>query len=374
MPVRRIAFYAPLKAPNHPIPSGDRRMGQLLIQALEAMGAVVHVASDFRAYDGQGDPAHQATLRDIGLSLADDLITHYQAMPRSAQPTAWFTYHLYHKAPDWLGPRITAALGIPYLVAEASFAPKQAGGPWDMGHQAAGRAIAAADLVFCMTRLDMACVQPLIPADHDLVFLPPFLDVVPFLGVEQNRKKVAQFYGVDPSKYWLLAVGMMRPGDKLQSYQRLGAALRHLDRDDMQLLVLGDGAARNQVVEALAPVRDRTKLYGAVSISKLREVYCCCDLYTWPGVGEAYGMAYLEAQASGLPVVAGNEGGIPDVVLDGDTGLLTPPGDDVAFAMAIGRLLDDVDLRNKLSRGAQDFVSRERTVQMAANLLGKAIP
>jgi len=206
------------------------------------------------------------------------------------------------------------------------------------------------------------------------VFLPPFLDVVPFLGVEQNRKRVAQFYGVDPSKYWLLAVGMMRPGDKLQSYQRLGAALRHLDRDDMQLLVLGDGAARNQVVEALAPVRDRTKLYGAVSISKLREVYCCCDLYTWPGVGEAYGMAYLEAQASGLPVVAGNEGGIPDVVLDGHTGLLTPPGDDVAFAMAIGRLLDDVDLRNKLSRGAQDFVSRERTVQKAANLLGKVIP
>jgi len=51
MPVRRIAFYAPLKAPNHPIPSGDRRMGQLLIQALEAMGAVVHVPSDFRAYD-----------------------------------------------------------------------------------------------------------------------------------------------------------------------------------------------------------------------------------------------------------------------------------------------------------------------------------
>ena len=113
---------------------------------------------------------------------------------------------------------------------------------------------------------------------------------------------------------------------------------------------------------------------GVVVDAMSREENCCCDLYTWPGVGEAYGMAYLEAQASGLPVVAGNERGIPDVVLDGDTGLLTPPGDDIAFAMAIGRLLDDVDLRNKLSRGAQDFVSRERTVQMAANLLGKAIP
>ena len=47
----------------------------------------------------------------------------------AAAPELWFTYHLYHKAPDWLGPRIAGALGIPYVVAEASFAPKQAGGP-----------------------------------------------------------------------------------------------------------------------------------------------------------------------------------------------------------------------------------------------------
>jgi glycosyltransferase involved in cell wall biosynthesis len=72
--------------------------------------------------------------------------------------------------------------------------------------------------------------------------------------------------------------------------------------------------------------------------------------------------------------VAGNERGIPDVVLDGTTGVLTPPGDDVAFAVAVDRLLDDVDLRKRLSRGAQDFVSRERTVQVAADLLGEIIP
>ena len=46
----------------------------------------------------------------------------------------------------------------------------------------------------------------------------------------------------------------------------------------------------------------------------------------------------------------------------------------MAFAVAVDRLLDDVDLRKRLSRGAQDFVSRERTVQAAADVLGKAIP
>ena len=373
MPNRRIAFYAPLKAPHHPVPSGDRRMARLLIQALEAMGGSVHVASDFRAYEGQGNSAQQVALRDQGLSTAEGLISYYQAMPAGARPTAWFTYHLYHKAPDWLGPKVAAALKIPYLIAEPSSAPKQAGGPWDMGHQATSRAIAAANLVFCMTRLDMVCVKPLVSAGRDLVFLPPFLDVAPFRGSKPNRKKVAEIYGADPSKYWLLAVGMMRPGDKLQSYKRLAAALRYLDRDDMQLLVLGDGTARSDVLQALAPVRDKTKFFGEVSISKLTEFYCCCDLYTWPGVGEAYGMAYLEAQAAGLPIVAGNERGIPDVVLDGTTGVLTPPGDDMAFAMAVDRLLDDSKLRKTLSRGAREFVSRERTVQATADLLGKAI-
>ena len=374
MPTRRIAFYAPLKAPTHQVPSGDRRMAGLLLQALELTGAIVHVVSEFRTYEPQGNAARQAALQVQGLSLAEDLISYYRTLPLNARPTVWFTYHLYHKAPDWLGPRVATALKIPYLIAEPSFAPKQAGGPWDIGHQATSRAIAAADIVFCMTRLDMVCVKPLVSANHELVFLPPFLDTVPFCGIKPNRNKVAQIYGVDPSKYWLLAVGMMRPGDKLESYKRLGAALRHLARNDMQLLVLGDGAVRHEVLQALEPVRDKTKFLGEASISEMAQFYCCCDLYTWPGVGEAYGMAYLEAQASALPVVAGNERGIPDVVVDGTTGVLTPPGDDLAFAMAVDRLHDDAVLRKRLSRDAQKFVSRERTVQAAADLLGKAMP
>ncbi len=51
------------------------------------------------------------------------------ARPPDRRPDAWLTYHVYHKAPDHLGPYVTRALGIPYLVAEASLAAKQANGP-----------------------------------------------------------------------------------------------------------------------------------------------------------------------------------------------------------------------------------------------------
>ena len=372
MAAQRIAFYAPMKAPNHATPSGDRRMGRLLIQALEAGGARVEVASDFRSYDGKGDPDRQITLRDQGTALAETLIERYRALDKKDQPTAWFTYHLYHKAPDWLGAKVAQALDIPYLVAEASFAPKRAGGDWDIGHRAAAKAIAAADRVFCLTRLDMACVRPLIPTDHKLAFLPPFLDARPFADATADRREMARRFGLNPDQPWLLSVAMMRPGDKLASFKRLGTALERLQsmgRSDWQLLVIGDGPARQDVQAALAVVGDNVILPGTLPLDQLPVIYASCDLYLWPGVGEAYGMAYLEAQAAGLVVVAGNERGVPDVVRDGETGLLTTPGADDEFAMAIARWLDDGPLRHKLSDNARAFVANERTVAAATRQL-----
>ena len=55
-----IAFYAPLKSPDHETPSGDRRMARLLLATLERAGHELHIASHLRSYDGVGDAARQA--------------------------------------------------------------------------------------------------------------------------------------------------------------------------------------------------------------------------------------------------------------------------------------------------------------------------
>ncbi|MDP6814368.1 MAG: glycosyltransferase family 4 protein [Alphaproteobacteria bacterium] len=370
----RIAFYAPLKAPTHPTPSGDRQMARLLVRALQSAGAEVDLASDFRSYDGRGDRQRQQALQAEGRDLAAALIDGWRDLPEGRRPTAWFTYHLYHKAPDWLGPAVSAALAIPYLVAEPSFAPKRAGGPWDLGHRAAAEAIAAADWLFCLSRLDMACVRPLVPAGHRLRYLPPFLDGAAFAGAPRERAVVAGRFGLDPQRHWLLAVAMMRPGDKLASYRELAAALRGLAGDDWQLLVAGDGPARAEVEAALSPIARNTVYLGALAAADLPAVYGAADLYVWPGVGEAYGMAYLEAQAAGLPVVAGDERGVPDVVQGGETGLLTPPGNAEAFAAAVRRLLDDDGLRRRFAAAARRFVGKQRAVTSAAERLREALP
>jgi hypothetical protein len=59
---------------------------------------------------------------------------------------------VYYKAPDWLGPRIAKALGIPYVLAEATHAPKRAGGPWAIGHEATEAALRMASRVLPLAR------------------------------------------------------------------------------------------------------------------------------------------------------------------------------------------------------------------------------
>ena len=140
-----LAFYAPMKPPTDPSPSGDRTVGRLLMPALRAAGHEVELASTFRSWEGQGDAGRQRRLRRIGERLGRRLIRRYLARGAQDRPRLWFTYHLYHRAPDWIGPLVSRRLGIPYVVAEASYARTQTGGPWAEGLAASVRAIRQAD-------------------------------------------------------------------------------------------------------------------------------------------------------------------------------------------------------------------------------------
>ena len=372
----RIAFYAPLKPPDHPVPSGDRRMAGLLLAALEAAGHEPHVVSRLRSYEGDGDGDRQARIRADGNSEAVALAERFAAAPPDERPAAWFTYHLYYKAPDWLGPTVSAALAIPYLVAEASFAPRRAGGPWDVGHNAVADAIARAAVVLAVTGDDVECLRPLVACPERLLRLAPFLDPAPYIaardGRETGRARLAAAHGLDGEAPWLLSVAMMRPGDKLESYRALGAALGRLGDVDWRLLVVGDGPARAAVEVALGGLgAGRVAYAGEQPGDALAAYYAAADVLAWPAVGEAYGMALLEAQAAGLPVVAGRVRGVADVVRHGETGLLADHAE--GFAAALRRMLGDAALRRRLGAAAAANVAARHGLETAAATLGRAL-
>src|SRR5436190_12125663 len=221
----RIAFYAPLKAPGQGFaPSGDRRVAGLLMAALAHAGERVELVSTFRSYDPEGDRERQAALRAQGEALGQSLASEWRQRPRGERPDLWFTYHLYYKAPDWLGPIVSAALGIPYVIAEASYAAKRAGGPWAIGHESSAAAIRQAALLVSPTRHDIAGLRELVPAER-VLHLPPFLDLEPYRSAaaarEENRARLARERGLDAAIPWIAVVAMMRHGDKLASYVAL---------------------------------------------------------------------------------------------------------------------------------------------------------
>jgi glycosyltransferase involved in cell wall biosynthesis len=367
----RIAFYAPLKSPTHGTPSGDRRVAGLLMDALARAGHQVELASSFRSFEPSGDAARQAALRDQGIALGRQLAAQWRDGPVQARPDLWFSYHSYYKAPDWLGPEVSSAMGIPYVIAEASHAGKRAGGAWDLGHRGAQESIRRADLLLCPTRDDVAGLREVAASPERITLLPPFLDAAPFRAAARRRQALrsdlARQHALDASVPWLAVAAMMRPGDKLASYGALARALGRLRDLPWRLLVAGDGSARGQVQAAFdAAIPERAAFLGALSLDAVAALYAAADLCVWPAVNEAYGMALLEAQAAGLPVVSCATRGVPDVVEHGRTGLLCAPADEAALAGLVRDLLCDEGKRSRLGAAAVAFASEERSIASAA--------
>ncbi len=298
----------------------------------------------------------------LGQQLAHRLFHRYRGSPETA-PELWFSYHIYHKAPDWLGPIIAGALGIPYVVAEASITPRQALGCWTVGHRAVERAIRQADAVIGLNSSDRECVLPLLRHPTRWLSFKPFLDAASY------APKVRPKDG--PPR--LIVVAMMRYGDKLASYRVLGDALSRLLDLPWSLEVVGDGPARRDVEKALSPLRGRIIWMGSLDNGAIAERLALADICVWPALNEAFGMALLEAQASGVPVVAGANGGVGEIVVPEVTGLLVAPGDPVAFAAAVQDLMLDRSRRTAFAKAARRQVRVAHDLSAAARRLAAVI-
>ncbi|MFF7988602.1 glycosyltransferase family 4 protein [Kitasatospora xanthocidica] len=139
------------------------------------------------------------------------------------------------------------------------------------------------------------------------------------------------------------------------------------DVPDAVLLIVGGGPYRADL-EKLADttgVRDSVRFTGSVPWEELPAHYGAGDVFAMPcrtrrgGLDvEGLGIVYLEASATGLPVVAGDSGGAPDAVLEGETGYVVPGGSAPAAAERIVRLLRDEELRRRMGEAGRRWVER----------------
>ena len=115
--------------------------------------------------------------------------------------------------------------------------------------------------------------------------------------------------------------------------------------------IVGDGSQR-EALEDLAKqlgIADRVTFAGFVSVPAVYDEFAAAEIFVGLSRSEALGNVFLEAQAAGCAVIAARVGGIPDVVTDGETGILIAPDDPVSAANVLGSLLKDRAAREKLA-------------------------
>lgn len=369
----KIAFHTPLNRYGDGSPSGDRLMARQLVALLQELGHAVEIVPAERSFMRQPDPAQLAAHRRAALDVAA-LLTERWRTP-GARPDLVFTYHCHYRAPDLIGPVLAARFDLPYLVAEASDAQKRFDGPWAEAAALAREAILRADLHLCMTRRDRAGLSRFVSEPERLLDLPPFL-----LGIENVPERTDSARGASPAgssrelPVRLIAVAMMRSGTKAASYLALSRTLAHIADLPWTLTLIGDGPERATIEAAFADLPPgRVCFRGRCERSDILAELAAHDLFVWPGLNEAYGVVYLEAQAAGLPVAAFDSGGVPAVVASDRTALLAAHGDEAGLAATIARLIGDPALRAGMGAAASRFARQERDGRHARTVLAAAL-
>lgn len=346
----RIAFYAPFKPLGHPRPSGDLTIGTGLFDYLGRRNDML-LASRLRSRWIYWKPWLWPRVP------AERLL----AGRRARGSDLWLSYHTYYKAPDLLGPACARRLGIPYAVFQGIYSTKVGRDlktrPGFLLNRAALR---AASMVFTNKLDDLINLRRIIPEDR-LRYVAPGIFPEQFAFDGAARERLRRQWRAE-GRPVVMSAAMFRDDVKTQGLTFLIKACGRLAGQgrDFLLAIAGNGVTRPRL-EALARehLSDRTIFLGHVPRQRLPEYYSAADVFAFPGIRESLGMVFLESQSCGLPVVAFDGWGIPEVVRRGETGLLCPPFDEEAFAAGLAGLIDDPERRRVMGRAGAERV-RER--------------
>jgi glycosyltransferase involved in cell wall biosynthesis len=147
---------------------------------------------------------------------------------------------------------------------------------------------------------------------------------------------------------------------------------------DAKLVIAGSGREQDNLSRQVKGLNIANSVFmvGGLAKEKVVQLMAAADVFALPSKMESFGLALLEASAAGVPVVCSNAGGVPEVFQDSFNALLYPPGDDIAMAKAIIRLIQDGELAKTISANAVETARRftwemtaERTLRVYEEVL-----
>lgn len=171
-----------------------------------------------------------------------------------------------------------------------------------------------------------------------------------------DRAQILRHHGVDSSRFIVLYVGRLAPEKSVDVLIRAFRAVPAEIQQRMELLIVGDGPLYDEL--STMTVNDKNiHLLGFRHGPHLHELYAAADVFFFPSATETFGNVVLESFASGTPVIGADAGGVKELVRQGQTGWLCPPGDIPAFSQALVESVDNVALLAQMSAASKAYAT-----------------
>jgi glycosyltransferase involved in cell wall biosynthesis len=182
---------------------------------------------------------------------------------------------------------------------------------------------------------------------NKIIILPNGIELEKFQNIYSHNKN-------NHTKKTIIFVGTLRP---VKGVKYLIKAMRiiHKKLPDTNLLIVGDGPDRDKLETLVQELNLQNCIHfaGKVPNEKIPEYMTQADLFVLPSLSESFGIVNIEAMASGLPIVTTNVGGLPEIVINGENGFVVEPKNPEAIAEKVILILNDENLKKKISENNQ---------------------
>jgi glycosyltransferase involved in cell wall biosynthesis len=346
----RICFYAPFKPLGHPNPSGDLIIATGLYDFLISRGHQVLIASKLRSRWIYLKPWRYPEIFKERIDTAKRI--------KEFSPDLWLTYHCYYKSPDLLGPALCKKFKIPYCIFQGIYSTKQRRRlKGKIGFYLNRYGLLQADQLFTNREVDLKNLQRIIP-EEKISYIRPGIFPESFYFDKSARESMRELWQIKDEPV-ILSAAMFRPDVKAQGLTWMIKALTKLVSDNIpfKLIIAGDGSERESLMKLAEEfLPNRVIFAGKIAREKMYQFYSGGDFFIFPGIRESLGMVFLEAQSCNLPIIAFDNGGIPEVVRQGKTAFLTTPFDEESFCSTVKQLLQNTKQRNTMGQAAAAYI------------------
>ncbi|MCH8012126.1 MAG: glycosyltransferase [Candidatus Marinimicrobia bacterium] len=193
--------------------------------------------------------------------------------------------------------------------------------------------------------------------------LPPQNLPVVYSGVDPSRfmdihrNDLSRHYNIAPYQFVVGTIASFRVEKDYGTFVR-AAEIVLAQRSDVTFIGLGDGPERRQMIKHARKMNLEGKIHFPGFQKELGPFLSRFDLYVASSRHEGLGTSILDAMSLGIPVVASNTGGIPEIVNPGESGMLFPPGNAEQLAKAILYLMGDDQLRQEIGKNARQVAAK----------------